>query len=203
MSDSPFLLFLLCAGGIYLAKQWREDFQAHQKGIKIYGALPGATPCSNRAIMIAVTGVLVLLAAETWGEILLGLDDEQSEITVLFGIYTLVAAFIEEVIFRGYLVVEGRGKTARWLGVVAASLIFAAIHPFLWEWEDGTWTWTLDAKGWFSTAAIFLGSLWFYFVRFMSANPHHSLIPCIAAHAVKNLGVFVIKSTQGFVTGLW
>jgi membrane protease YdiL (CAAX protease family) len=55
------------------------------------------------------------------GEIQLGLDQEQSEITLLFGIYTLVAAIIEEVIFRGYIVINDRGPVARWaaiLGVV-------------------------------------------------------------------------------------
>jgi hypothetical protein len=36
---------------------------------------------------------LVLLAAETAGEHALGLSDKQSRITVLFGLYTLVAAF--------------------------------------------------------------------------------------------------------------
>jgi membrane protease YdiL (CAAX protease family) len=47
------------------------------------------------------------------GEIQLGLDQEQSEITLLFGIYTLVAAIIEEVIFRGYIVINDRGPVAR------------------------------------------------------------------------------------------
>ena len=166
------------------------------------GALSGATPTSRPAVIIAIMGTLILLAAETLGEIKLGIDQEQSEITVLFGLYTLVAAFIEEVIFRGYLVINDRGKFARRAAVLAASVLFAAVHPFLWEWDDGVWTWTFTAKGWFSTGAIFLGSLWFYFVRFMPTNPQHSLLPCFAAQATKNLGVFLIKGVQGFVTGL-
>ena len=31
----------------------------------------------------------------------------------------------------------------------------------------------------------------------------HPLIPCIAAHLAKNLGVFVIKLAQGHVSGWW
>ena len=203
MSEPPLVILLLCGGGLYLAKMWWEDYQAHQRGETIMGALPGATPTSRPAVIIAIMGTLILLAAETLGEIKLGIDQEQSEITVLFGLYTLVAAFIEEVIFRGYLVINDRSKFARRAAVLAASVLFAAVHPFLWEWDDGVWTWTFTAKGWFSTGAIFLGSLWFYFVRFMPTNPQHSLLPCFAAHATKNLGVFLIKGVQGFVTGLW
>jgi len=34
-------------------------------------------------------------------------------------------------------------------------------------------------------------------------NPTRSLLPCIAAHAAKNAGVFVIKAAQGHVSGWW
>jgi membrane protease YdiL (CAAX protease family) len=203
MGDSPILIILLFGGGLYVARMWWEDYRAHTRGERIRGALPGATPASTRAILIAVIGAAVLLAAETWGEIQLGLDQEQSEITLLFGIYTLVAAIIEEVIFRGYIVINDRGPVARWAAILGASVVFALFHPFLWEWEDNTLVWSFNAKGWFSTGAIFLGSLWFYFVRFMPTNPQHSLLPCFAAHATKNFGVFIIKGIQGFVTGLW
>jgi len=202
MSESPILIIMLVVGGIYLGRMWWEDLQAYRTGKPHPGALPGATPCSRRAVIVAVIGASILLGAETWGEILLGLDSQQSEITALFGIYTLFAALIEELIFRGYLVVTQRGTLVRWLAIVGASLVFALLHPFLWEWDGGV-VLTLDAKGWFSTAAIFLGSLWFYYVRFMPSNPLHSLIPCVAAHATKNLGVFAIKGVQGFVTGWW
>ena len=203
MSDSPVLILILFVGSIYVGRIWWEDLQAFRTGHPTPGGLPGATPATQRAVVIAVMGALLILVAETLGEIALGLDDEQSEITVLFGLYTLVAAVIEEVIFRGYLVVTNRGSFIRTLAIIAASLLFALFHPFLWSWEDGTLSWTFNAKGWFSTTAIFAGSLWFYYVRFMPSNPRHSLIPCFAAHATKNLGVFVIKGAQGFVTGLW
>jgi len=123
--------------------------------------------------------------------------------TVMFGFYSLIAAFIEELIFRGFVVIEGKGNALRWAGIVGASLVFAAIHPFLWQWEDGVFTWTFTAKGWFSTAAVFGASLWFYTVRFASFNPNRSLLPCVVAHATKNLGVFAIKGIQGFIVGWW
>lgn len=148
-------------------------------------------------------GALVILAAETLGEIHWGLSDQQSSITVLFGIYTLLAAFVEELIFRGFIVVENKGSFWRWTAAIGASLLFAWLHPFLWKWEDAGFEWTVTTKGWFSTAAVFISSLWFYAVRFAGFNPKHSLLPSITAHAVKNLGVFIIKAAQGFVIGWW
>ena len=203
MSSSPGLIIVMLVVGVYVSRLWLEDYRAYQRGDVIRGALPGASPTTSPAIVLAVVGALIILAGETWGEIALGISDEQSEITVLFGVYTLLAAVIEEIIFRGFLVVTDRGPLVKWGAVLGASLLFAAIHPFLWLWEDGVWEWTLNAKGWFSTGAVFISSLWFYTVRFLPSNPTTSLLPCFAAHAAKNLGVFAIKGAQGFVVGWW
>ena len=203
MNDSPFLTLLMIAAGVYITRIWIQDLRAAEAGNPRMGGLPGATRSAPKPIVIAILGTLTLLAAETAGEVALGRDQAQSEMTVLFGIYTLAAAIIEEIIFRGYLVIERRGKFLLWVGVIGASVLFAAFHPFLWEYDDGDWTWTFNAKGWFSTGAIFIGSLWFYYVRFMPANSSRSLLPCFAAHLTKNLGVFGIKGLQGFVTGIW
>lgn len=202
MNDQPLLLLLMIAASVYVAKLWLDDYRAGIAGKSHPRALPGATPVPWRGILIAVMGTLVLLALETWGEIHLGVAGEQSRITALFGLYTLAAAVIEELIFRGYLVITHRGPAVRWAGILGASLFFAALHPFLWKWEGGL-VWTIGLKGWFSTAAIFLGSLWFYAVRFAGWNPNHSLLPCFAAHATKNLGVIAIKAVQGFLVGWW
>ena len=152
---------------------------------------------------IAATGALVLVALETAGESALGLAGQQSRMTGLFGLYTLVAAFMEELVFRGYLVVENRGRAALWAGIVGTSLLFALLHPFLWEWRDGALHPQLNAKGWFSTGAVLAASLWFYAVRVLSMNPTRSLLPCIAAHLAKNLAVIGIKAAQGFIGGWW
>lgn len=201
--DQPLLLLLLCAGSLVVGKWWLDDWRADRRGEPRPGAFSGATPASARAVCLAVAGALGLLAVETGGEYALGIAGGQSRITVLFGVYTLAAAFLEELVFRGYLVVENRGRAALWLGIVGASALFALLHPFLWRWEQGAPTWHADRKAVFSTAMIFAGSLWFYCVRYWPLNPRRSLLPCIAAHAAKNLGVFAVKAAQGFVTGWW
>ena len=203
MNEHPALILIMLAIGTYVLHIWREDLNAARSGKPNPSALPGATPSSQKAALIAIAGALVILAIETGGEIALGLDGEQSTITVLFGIYTLMAAFIEELIFRGFIVIEGKSRALRWAGIITASAVFAALHPFLWQWEDGEFLWTLNAKGVFSSTLVFISSLWFYSVRFAAFNPQQSLIPCIAAHASKNIGVFVIKGMQGFITGWW
>ncbi len=202
MSDHPLLLLLMIAAGLYVAKLWRDDRQAAVAGKPNPGALPGAAPAPLNIVIIAIAGALALLALETWGEIRLGIATEQSRITMLFGLYTLSAAIIEEVIFRGYVVVNSSRRALRWLGIIAASAVFALLHPFLWNWDEG-FTLSLGLKGWFSTGMIFIGSLWFYAMRFAGWNTTHSLLPCFAAHLTKNLGVIAIKAQQGFVEGWW
>lgn len=201
-SDHPLLLVLLIGASAVAFRWWREDLR-RAAAPPDPRALPGAVPAPRAAIVLAIAGALGLVAAETAGEHALGLSGQQSRITVLFGLYTLAAAFLEEVIFRGYLVIEGRGRAALVAGVLGASLLFALLHPFLWQWQDGTLVVSGGAKAWFSTAAVFVGSLWFYYVRFMPGNPRRSLLPCIAAHAAKNLAVFAVKLAQGHVTGWW
>lgn len=199
--ENPLLLLVLLGATGYVAKLWLDDWRAARAGAPVPRPLPGATPASAAAIGIAVLGALGLLALETWGEIALGVAGEQSRMTVLFGLYTVAAAFGEELIFRGFIVVENRGRVALVGGIVGASVLFALLHPFLWQWRDGGLHVQFGPKAWFSTAVVFAGSLWFYTVRFWPLNRTRSLLPCIAAHAAKNLGVFAIKYAQGFVTG--
>jgi membrane protease YdiL (CAAX protease family) len=201
--DNPWLLAgMILAGGV-VAKWWIDDYRSAGAGLAQPRAFPGATPATGRMLLLAAGGALMLLAAETAGEHALGLTAQQSRMTVLFGLYTVVAAFLEELIFRGYLVLENRGRGPLIAGVVGASLGFALLHPFFWVWRDDALRWQGGAKAWFSTAAIFAGSLWFYAVRFWPGNPTRSLLPCVAAHVVKNLGVFAIKYAQGFASAWW
>ncbi len=124
--------------------------------------------------------------------------------TALFSLCSILGApAIEEVIFRGYLVIEQRRRAALSAGVVGISLLFALLHPFLREWKGEGLTVHFGAKAWFSTAVIFAVSLWFYTVGFFGLNPQRSLLPCFVAHAAKDLGVFAIKYVQGFVGGWW
>ena len=180
---------------------WWGDLRAHRAGTPHRRAFPGAVPCDRQAMLLAVAGALFLLALETGGEVALGLDGQQKTVTVLWSGYTLMAAFVEELTFRGYLVVAGRGRAWLWGSVGGFSLLFALCHPFLWSWENGQLLLQFTAKGWFSTATVFACSLWFYTVRFFPLNPGRSLLPCIAAHLTKNLGVFALKAAGGFVSG--
>lgn len=204
--DDPVLLLLTLSMGGYFAWLWAADLKAVREGRLTEGqGLPGASPSSIKACVIAAAGALVLLGAETWGEIVLGLSDEQSKMTGLFALYTLLAAIVEEIIFRGYIGdwIFKRGRSFLVAGILGASLLFAAIHPFLWQWDDEGFAFTFTAKGWFSFVAVFAVSLWFYACRFARWNPSRSLLPCFAAHLAKNLGVIVIKGAQGFLVGLW
>jgi len=202
MSDNPLIIILMIGAGSYIGKLWWQDMRAAAARNAHPQALPGATPTTRKALLYACLGSLVLLAGETWGEYQFGVVAEQSHMTVLIALNTLIAPIIEEIIFRGYLVINNRGTTVRWVGIVAASAFFALIHPFLWVWDEGL-TLTITTKGAFSTMAAFAFSLWFYSVRFSRWNSSHSLLPCIAAHATKNLGVIAIKAAQGFLTGWW
>lgn len=202
--NHPLLLLALTAAGLYLFRLWREDVRATRAGRPPAGALPGATPATGRALVVAVAGALVLLCAETAGEITWGMAEGQSRMTWLLAAYSVTGApVIEELIFRGWLVVENRGRTLMWSAVAVASVIFALLHPFLWEWQDTGFSLTLTRKGAFSTAVLFTTSLWLYAARLGPWNPTRSLLPCFAAHAAKNFGVVVIKASTGFMAGAW
>lgn len=222
--NHPLMLILMTGAGIYCAGLWLADLRARalQIGMPLNrenqnyaGAgdgkttekalpLPGAEPAALSAVVVAVAGALLILAVETWGEFALGLSAQQSRMTALFAVYSVVAApVIEEIIFRGFLVVGSRRRAVVWAGALAASVVFAGLHPFLWRWDEAGLGWTLAAKGWFSTAAVLATSLWLYAARLGPWNRTASLLPCLAAHAAKNLGVVAIKGALGFLGGWW
>ena len=174
--DNPLMLLAMLGLSVAVGKWWLDDYRAGMRGAPSDRALPGATPAPRRILIIAAAGSLLLLSLETAGEYALGVSSEQSQMTVLFALYTLAAAFVEELIFRGYVVIENKGRGALVGGIVGASLIFALLHPFLWEWKDGSLAFHFTPKAFFSTAAIFCGSLWFYAVRFMPSNSN-AMVP--------------------------
>lgn len=202
MTDNPLVLLAGIVIIGYAFHLWRSDLRDECAGKPNPKAFPGATPASLTAVVIAVVGAILILAAETAGEY--AFDFDQSDITLLFGIFTLTAAFLEELIFRGFLVVERKGKALLIGSIIFFSVVFALIHPFLWEWdsEEGLIL-QMNGSAWFSTIIVFINSLWFYAVRFLPFNPRHSLIPCIAAHLSSNLGVLIVKGAQGHVVGIY
>ncbi len=198
---------LLCVGilfGLYVGRMWLADRRAERLGQPLPNALPGATEAPPRAVILAVAGGVLLVAADTWGEVRLGVAAEQSRMTWLFALYSILAApLIEEIIFRGWLVVERRGNFVMWAAAFGASILFALLHPFLWRWDSHGFAFAFDTKGWFSTGVVMATSIWLYFVRLTPWNPRRSLLPCFAGHAAKNVAVVAVKAMTGYMAGLW
>ena len=125
---------------------------------------------------------------------------EQSEMVWYFVFASLGAGVVEEVVFRGFLVVEHKGRAALIASCVGFSLLFALIHWHFWSNEAGqAFAWTFTTKAFFTTGILFANSLWFYALRFAPWNSNRSLFPCMLAHAASNFGVFAVKWAQGFI----
>ena len=198
MDSNPIMIVLYVGAAAFVLHMYRVDYIVGKLGQIRSGPMPGAENASLVSFFIATLGALMLLGVETCGEIALGLVNEQSEMLWYFLPAIIAAGVIEEVIFRGYLVVTDKGKALFYASCVGFSLFFAIIHPHLWSAEDG-FVWTLSDKAFFSTSILFANSLWFYAARFGPWNPDCSIFPCMLAHAVSNLGVFFIKIVQGYV----
>ena len=228
MSDA-FLYLGGLALAAYFFRLWLEDYRQNRQQIYrdlaagepisfeiMQNGLPGSTPARWQAITIAVVGSLAILALEVAGEYRLDVVEDQTTMSVLLGIYTLAAAFIEELIFRGFLFFDRRGKWRLYSSIFGISILFALIHPYLWSYDVPEnqppwlfWKWiglnlyrddgTLNIQPIFSTCILFMNSIWFYYVRLFRLNRFRSLIPCVAAHLASNLGVFVVKAYQGKV----
>ena len=208
MSESPLLIIAVFAGALYLFKLWWDDLRAAEAGQPNPKALPGASRALPAALWIGAVGALALVLVETAGELALGVSAEQTDVTVLFLLAMIGAGILEEVIFRGYLVVQGKGPRVLIFSMVGFSLLFALLHYQYYSAipEDGTWRdlqFKLDAKAFWSLLLLFVNSLWFYYMRFSRWNPSNSLLPCFVAHVSSNVGVFLVKLVQGHVSGLY
>lgn len=198
LNENPLMVIAYVALAAYLLHIYLGDARMELAGTPNPKAMPGATVAKLPIYIIGVVGALVLLGIETGGEIALGVVTEQSEMVWYFVFATLGAGVVEEVFFRGFLVVQNRGRAALIGSCVGFSLIFALIHGHFWSNEDG-FAWTFTTKAWFTTAVLFANSLWFYALRFAPWNPNRSIFPCMLAHAASNLGVFGVKWVQGYV----
>lgn len=198
MNENPVMILLYLGIAAYVGWIYRGDYLAYRAGKAEGGGMPGATPADLGVYLIGVIGALTVLAVETGGEIALGIADEQSTMVWYFVFASLGAGIVEEVIFRGYLVVENRGRAALIGSIVGFSALFALIHGHFWSTEDG-FEWTFTTKACFTTGILFANSIWFYLLRFGPWNPKRSIFPCMVAHAASNLGVFFVKWYQGFV----
>lgn len=200
-STHPLMILLIVGVSSYLLMLWIYDLLAADTEEDQPGRLPGAVPCEGTPIYVAVLGALVLLGLETGGEYWIDSAAHQTDVTVSYLPLMIAAAFTEELIFRGYLVITGRGRGPFIAGILAVSLLFALLHPYLWEWTEAGLVVEATAGAMLTTGAVFTKSVWFYAVRFFQLNPTRSLLPCIFAHLASNVGVFVIKAFQGHVVG--
>jgi membrane protease YdiL (CAAX protease family) len=200
MNESPFMILLYVGMAAYVGYMYLGDYRQQQSDGPNAQAMPGATSASLGLYVIGVIGALLILAAETGGEIALGISAEQSDMVWFFVFASLAAGIVEEVIFRGYLVIDKKGRAALIGSCVGFSLIFAIIHGHFWSNEEGeAFAWTFTTKAFFTTGILLANSLWFYALRFGPWNKNRSLFPCMLAHAASNLGVFAVKLAQGFI----
>jgi membrane protease YdiL (CAAX protease family) len=198
LNESPLMILAYVGIAAYVLHMYLGDYRADRSGQLNPKAMPGAKGFGAGVAVIGVIGSLLLLAVETGGELALGIAGEQSEMLWYFLFASLGAGVVEEVIFRGFLVVENRGRAALIGSCVGFSLIFALIHGHFWSTEEG-FVWTFTSKAFFTTGILFANSLWWYAVRFGPWNPQRSIFPCMMAHAASNLGVFAVKLAQGYV----
>ena len=198
LNENPLMILAYVGIAAYILHLYLGDFRLQKSGEPNPKAMPGAKGAAVSVYWLGALGALVLLGLETGGEIALGIVSEQSEMLWYFVFASLGAGVVEEVIFRGFLVVENKGRAALVASCVGFSLIFAVIHGHFWSTEEG-FAWTFTTKAWFTTALLFANSLWFYALRFGPWNPTRSLFPCMLAHAASNLGVFAVKLAQGYV----
>ena len=208
MTDSPILTLVLFAGAVYLAKLWYDDYRKADSGDPNPRPLPGATGASLKLIWIGIIGAILLVAVETAGEISLGVSAEQSDIRAIALLTMIGAGIIEEIIFRGYFVIQTRGRAWLLSSIIGFSILFALLHYQYYinlTQHEETWTLTIDigAKEGWSLFILFINSVWFYSLRFLKWNPTRSLLPCFLAHIASNAAVFIVKLAQGHVTGLW
>ncbi len=210
MASDALISLAYLGGACYLAKLWLDDTRALAAGRELKGAFPGAAFASRSVLMAGALAGVALCAVATGTEYALGVSEKQSDIAAVFLLQMLGAAFIEEMVFRGYLVVTGKGRAVLWGSCVLFSVLFAALHPFLWKLPEGAESYeiwkahaNLTTQAWVSFGSIFLNSLVFYTLRFARNNPGQSLLPSVAAHASYNLSVFLVKLATGHVTHLW
>jgi membrane protease YdiL (CAAX protease family) len=210
MHEDPIISIIGLAVGAFFLWLWIQDFRQNRSGAATNqtGAMPGATMCNVWLWICALAIGLVWALGTTLVEFKLGLSLQQETISMWFMASMLGAAVTEEVIFRGYLVLQKRGAILLVVSIVGFSTLFALIHPYLWTVtnEDAKgleWVTSLrfggDHQAWLATGSIWLLSLLLYGMRFNPWNPHRSLLPCFVMHGAANIAVFGVKYLQGFV----
>lgn len=206
--DNPTFALVNFAIAACLFHMWLGDFRFWRaNGAPRNGAFAGATSVSPKFGVFAALAAAALLAVHIAVETALGVEQKQTSVSAWALFSWIGAAWTEEFVFRGYLVVQNRGRAALVASIIVFSLVFALGHPFMWDYSvpegasvfGGQWKFDFSAQPINATLSIFTCSLLFYALRFVPANKNRSIIPCACAHLTYNLGVFAAKAVQGFV----
>jgi len=199
---NPFNTILALVAAALIMKFWISDYKAWKKGTPFERALPGATDAPMKLIVLSALVSAGIVLVETAGEYAMGVTKEQSTMPVYYLVAIVCAGIIEEVLFRGYCVIQSKGKKALYASIVFFSIVFALIHGHLLaKSPDGNGFQLVLAPAplWW-TFILIVNSLWWYAVRFMPQNKNRSLLPCFAGHIAGNVTVFVVKLAQGYVS---
>lgn len=118
--DQIFSVFMFAVSA-YLFYMWWDDLRYFKKsGGKVRrGAFAGAAPVPAKYCLWGAVAAVGLLALHVWTEYSLGVVSEQTSFSHWAIFSWIAAAFVEELIFRGYLVVQNKGVLA-----LGASMLF-------------------------------------------------------------------------------
>lgn len=184
LSDIIYLIL-----GLGVAFAWFSEYRKPQRNAGPELFWPGTTRAPISAILITVSGILLLTVAETCAEIHFQVTANQSISNLHILGATLGAAIVEEMVFRGFAA-PSQLRGIKLLGlIIIGSLIFSAIHGFDFS----------TVQGRISLIATFFISVWLYLGRYNPLNPERSILPCLIGHVVRNVAVFGVKWAQGFV----
>ncbi len=181
------IIYLIIGLGVGFA--WFSEYQKRKANPGPELFWPGTTRAPISGILIIVSGILLLTVAETCAEIHFHVTAHQSVSNLHILEATMGAAIVEEMVFRGFAA-PSHLRGIKLLGLILiGSVIFSAIHGFDFS----------TVQGRISLIATFFISVWLYLGRYNPLNPERSILPCLIGHVVRNLAVFGVKWSQGFV----
>lgn len=187
MDKSPIFSLLYFILGASVLAMWIGDLRRPQDGRMRFW--PGATKAHWQSILFAISGAILLTIIETLLENHLGLREQQQTLPAHYLFAMLGASIVEEITFRGFGAPETLGGFKLLVVTILGSAIFVALHGYGLS----------DVKGWVSSGSAFAVSCWLYLSRFSSLNPSRSMIPSLAGHTARNLAVFGVKASQGYI----
>jgi membrane protease YdiL (CAAX protease family) len=181
------IIYLIIGLGVGLA--WFNEYRKRRSNPGPELFWPGTTRAPLSGILIIVSGILLITVAETCAEIHFQVTAQQSVSNLHILGATIGAAIVEEMVFRGFAA-PSQLRGVKLLGlIVVGSIIFSLIHGFDFS----------TVQGRISIVATFFISVWLYLGRYNPLNPERSILPCLIGHVVRNIAVFGVKWSQGFV----